>query len=76
MQAIESFTPAMMAIDGDPAIYDAMLLTVSAHRVADRPGRQEPRYKKRRPTWSKYLTVPRNQLHRRLAAEARSLPVS
>src|SRR5581483_1365312 len=75
MQAVESFTPAMMAIDGDPAIYDAMLLTVSARRVGDRPGRQEPRYKKRRPTWSKYLTVPRNELHRRLAAEVRAVPV-
>ncbi len=75
MQAVESFTPAMMAIDGDPAIYDAMLLTVSARRVADRPGRQEPRYKKRRPTWSKLLTVPRHKLHRRLAANARALHV-
>lgn len=76
MQAVESFTATMMAIDGSEAIYDAMLMTVSAHRVANRPGRLEPRYKKRRPTWSKLLTVPRNELHRRLAAEARSLPHS
>ena len=29
MQAVESFTPAMMAIDGNEAIYHAMLTTVS-----------------------------------------------
>ncbi len=46
MQAVESFTPAMMAINGDVAIYNAMLTTVSAHRVANRPGRLEPRFKK------------------------------
>ena len=46
MQAVESFTPAMMAIDGNVAIYDAFLTTVSAHRVGNRPGRLEPRFKK------------------------------
>ena len=70
MQAVESFTPAMMAIDGNVAIYDAFLTTVSTHRVGNRPGRQEPRLKKCRPIWDRYLTVPRNQLHRRLASQA------
>ncbi len=73
MQAVESFTPAMMAIDGNEAIYHAMLATVSAHRVGNRPGRQEPRFKKRRPTWKEYMTIPRSESHRRLAAAARSL---
>ena len=73
MQAVESFTPAMMAIDGNEALYNAMLTTVSAHRVANRPGRQEPRFKKRRPSWTKYMTIPRNESRRRLAAEVRSL---
>lgn len=68
MQAVESFTPAMMAIDGSEAIYDAMLATVSAHRVGNRPGRLEPRAKKRRPTWNVWLTRPRNKYHRRLAS--------
>ena len=45
MQAVESFTPAMMAIDGNEAIYNAFLATVSAHRVGNRPNRQEPRFK-------------------------------
>ncbi len=71
MQAVESFTPAMMAINGDPVIYNAMLTTVSAHRVGNRPGRLEPRAKKRRPAWQTYLTKPRNKTHRRLAAAAR-----
>ena len=37
MQAVESFTAPMMAIDGNQAIYDAFLSTVSAHRVGNRP---------------------------------------
>ena len=73
MQAIESFTPAMMAIDGSDVLYNAMLTTVSAHRVGNRPGRLEPRFKKRRPAWNAYLTVPRHKSHRRLAAAASSL---
>jgi hypothetical protein len=71
MQAVESFTPAMMAIDGNEAIYNAMLTTVSAHRVANRPGRQEPRFKKRRPCWDSYMTKPRSKFKRRLAAAAK-----
>ena len=38
MQAVESFTPAMMAIDGNPAIYEALLATVSTRKVGNRPG--------------------------------------
>ena len=49
MQAIESFTPAMMAIDGSDTLYNAMLTTVSAHRVGNRSGRQEPRAQKAPP---------------------------
>ena len=70
MQAVESFTPAMMAIDGSPAIYDAFLATVSAHRVGNRPGRLEPRFKKSRPAWTAYMTIPRHKSRRRLAAAA------
>jgi hypothetical protein len=73
MQAVESFTPAMMAIDGNEAIYNALLTTVSAHRVGNRPGRQEPRLKKRRPAWKVYMKKPRNQSHRRLTRETVSL---
>ena len=72
MQAVESFTPAMMAINSGEVLYDAFLTTVSAHRVGNRPGRQEPRFKKRRPVWRAYMTIPRSQSHRRLAAEGRA----
>jgi len=73
MQAVESFTPAMMSIDGSETLYNAFLSTVSAHRVGNRPGRIEPRFKKRRPAWDQYMTIPRHKSRRRLAAEASSL---
>lgn len=73
MQAVESFTPAMMAIDGNDTLYNAMLATVSAHRVGNRPGRLEPRFKKRRPTWTQLMTIPRHKSNRRLTAAGRSL---
>lgn len=71
MQAVESFTPAMMATGPSDALYDAFLTTVSARRVGNRPGRLEPRFKKRRPAWEAYMTVPRSKSHRRLAPECR-----
>ena len=73
MQAVESFTPAMMATDTGEVLYDAMLTTVSAHRVGNRPGRQEPRLKKRRPAWTAYMTKPRNQYRRKLTVTPNSL---
>lgn len=73
MQAVESFTPAMMAISNGDVLYDAFLTTVSAHRVGNRPGRQEPRKKKRRPAWREYMMVPRNEFHRRLNSEVAPL---
>jgi hypothetical protein len=73
MQAVESFTPAMMSTGPCDALYNAFLTTVSAHRVGNRPGRLEPRYKKRRPAWEQYMTIPRSKSHRRLASEAQSL---
>ena len=73
MQAVESFTPAMMAIDGSEAIYDAFLTTVSAHRVGNRPGRQEPRLKRRAPVWNDYMNGTRYGYNRKLAREVRPL---
>lgn len=70
MQSVESFTPAMMATGTRDVLYDAMLTTVAAHRVGNRPGRQEPRKRKRRHAWRDYMMKPRNQHHRRLASEA------
>lgn len=70
MQAVESFTPALMMTDARDVLYNAMLTTVSAHRVANRPGRLEPRVKKRRHGWRVMMTKPRDQYHRRLASQA------
>lgn len=72
MQTIESFTPAMMAAGSNDALYNALLVSIAARRVGDRPGRQEPRLRKRRPAWRDYMMKPRNEHHRRLAAEGRS----
>lgn len=73
MQAVESFTPIMMNSNGSEALYDAFLTTVSSHRVGNRPGRKEPRFKKRRPRWSAIMTIPRHKSERRLASEAKRL---
>ena len=73
MQAVESFTPAMMATNSGEVLYHATLTTVAAHSVGNRPGRLEPRLIKRRHGWKDYLSVPRNQCRRRLASEVRPL---
>lgn len=73
MQAVESFTPAMMAVNESDILYSAMLTTIAAHRVGNRPGRQEPRFKKRRQVWDQLMTVPRHKSHRRLRREVASL---
>jgi hypothetical protein len=39
---------------------EAMLKAVACHRVGDRPGRWEPRARKRRPKPSKCLNQPRH----------------
>jgi hypothetical protein len=45
-----------------------MLKAIAHHRVADRPGRVEPRANKRRPKPQKYLMEPRKQARKRLLA--------
>ena len=73
MQAIESFTPAMMTTKSRDVLYDALLTTFSAHRVGNRPGRLEPRAKKRKQGWQTIMIKPRKQYHRRLASDSVSL---
>lgn len=70
MQAIESFSPLiMMAPESGEVLYNALLTTVSTHRVGKRPGRIEPRVKKRRDPWAKCkMKKPRNEYRRRLAS--------
>ena len=60
-QALTAFAPKIEAArpeDRAPLI-DAMLTTIAYHRVGDRPGRWEPRARKRRPKPAARLTQPR-----------------
>jgi hypothetical protein len=49
-------------------IIDEMLRIIANRKVANRPNRQEPRAKKRRQDKHPYLTEPRDQARKRLAA--------
>lgn len=60
-QAVAAFAPKIEAArpEDRPALIDAMLAVVAYHRVGDRPGRWEPRARKRRPKPGSRLTQPR-----------------
>jgi len=61
-QALTAFAPKIEAArqeDRSPLI-DAMLTTIAYHRVGNRPGRWEPRARKRRPKPGARLTQPRH----------------
>jgi Transposase DDE domain len=60
-QALTAFAPKIEAArpKDRPALIDAMLAVVAYHRVGDRPGRWEPRARKRRPKPGARLTQPR-----------------
>ena len=61
-QALTAFAPKMEAARPEDrgALIDAMLTTIAYHRVGDRPGRWEPRARKRRPKRGARLTQPRD----------------
>jgi hypothetical protein len=60
-QALTAFAPKIEAArpKARPALIDAMLAVIAYHRVGDRPGRWEPRARKRRPKPGARLTQPR-----------------
>ena len=60
-QAVTAFAPKIEAArPGDrPALIDALLAVIAYHRVGDRPGRWEPRARKRRRKPGAYLHEPR-----------------
>jgi hypothetical protein len=61
-QALTAFAPKIEAArpeDRAPLI-DALLTTIAYHRVGNRPGRWEPRARKRRPKHAARLTQPRH----------------
>jgi Transposase DDE domain len=61
-QALAAFAPKLEAAQPEERaeLVDAMLRAVAYHRVGDRPGRWEPRARKRRPKPSKRLNQPRH----------------
>ena len=60
-QAVTAFAPKLEAAPPEdrPALVDALLAVVAYHRVGDRPGRREPRARKRRPRPGARLMQPR-----------------
>src|SRR5205807_661362 len=51
-------------------LWEVLLAAIGGHRVADRPGRVEPRAIKRRPKPQRILTVPRPEARKRLLGAA------
>jgi hypothetical protein len=72
IQTLEAFQP-VIALRGerDSAfrrdLYQQVLDAIASHRVADRPGRYEPRLRKRRPKHYGFLRKPRHQTKRDMA---------
>jgi hypothetical protein len=61
-QALTAFAPKIEAArpEDRASLIDAMLTTIAYHRVGNRPGRWEPRARKRRPKHAARLTQPRH----------------
>jgi hypothetical protein len=71
LQVLEAFRPliAYQAHRGAgrrAALYQQVLLAIAVHRVADRPDRFEPRMAKRRPKRYDRLTMPRQEIKRKM----------
>jgi hypothetical protein len=60
-QAVTAFAPKIEAAQPKDRgrLIDALLTTIAYHRVGDRPGRWEPRARKRRPRKANRLMQPR-----------------
>ena len=61
-QVVSAFAPKLEAAPPEQRVglVEALLKAVACHRVGDRPGRWEPRARKRRPKPGKRLTQPRH----------------
>jgi DDE family transposase len=68
LQAVTAFRDTMRMAEPErrAQLYDAMLVVIASERVGDRPGRVEPRAKKRRPKQYPWLTIPRAQARKLL----------
>ncbi|MCA9259066.1 MAG: IS4 family transposase [Planctomycetales bacterium] len=72
VQSLEAFQPVIQLQARRGAahrarLYHDLLDAVATHRVGDRPGRFEPRVKKRRPNHYGWLTKPRAEMKRLMA---------
>jgi hypothetical protein len=72
LQAITAFrdTLRMANPKRNAELWEAMLVAIAYDRVGDRPGRLEPRAKKRRPKEYDLLTIPRKEARKRLLEAA------
>ena len=72
LQALTSFRDALRTSEPDrrSQLWDAMFVTIAYDRVGDRPGRIEPRAKKRRPKEYDLLNAQRYEARKRLLSAA------
>jgi hypothetical protein len=78
VQTLLAFQPVIAALgDRNPArcraVYEHVLAAVAAHRVGDRPGRFEPRLRKRRPKHYAFLRKPRSEVKRQMLKRFRGM---
>jgi Transposase DDE domain len=68
MQAIAAFRDSMRTAEPErrAELEEAMFVVIGYDRVGDRPGRVEPRCKKRRPKPYRMLTIPRTEARKAL----------
>jgi hypothetical protein len=72
MQALTAFRDAMRTTDPErqAKLWDAMFVAIAHDRVGDRPGRVEPRAKKRRAKQYDLLNCSRSEARKRLQKAA------
>ena len=64
IQTLKAFAPLIanyQSADKRPILYQHLLAAIANHRAANRPGRYEPRCRKRRPQSHPLLTKPRHE---------------
>jgi hypothetical protein len=67
LQTVNQFLPQLGSATSVPAICEALVCSIAAHVVGNRPDRYEPRVRKRRPKEYAYMTMPRAEYKRQVA---------
>jgi len=72
LQAVSAFRDSLRTANRTrhAELWEAMFVVMAYDRVGDRPGRVEPRCKKRRPKPHRMLTIPRDEARKLLLAAA------